>query len=162
MGLYGSALFFQCPELSGEKMNLHKLRDNASRKIGKSAFASALAWMLACAPQAVQAQTNSQAQKPKSVSNAAAGSATSAASQGGEKSSGAGGPHEGIKVHGHWSIDIRKPDGTLVKHNEFENALQDDGKSFLAQSLARVAPVLTWNIQLIAGNAIASSCASDQ
>jgi len=26
-------------------------------------------------------------------------------------------------VHGHWTIDVREPDGTLVSHNEFENAL---------------------------------------
>jgi hypothetical protein len=30
---------------------------------------------------------------------------------------------EGIKVHGHWAIDIRNPDGALVSHHEFENAL---------------------------------------
>lgn len=143
-------------------MNLGKLIRNATRKFRKSAFASALAWMLACAPQAVQAQTRSQAQKPKPGSNAAAGSATSAARQGGEKSSGAGGPHEGIKVHGHWSIDIRNPDGTLVKHNEFENALQDDGKSFLARTLARSSPVGTWDVQLIAGAAIAAGCVNGQ
>jgi hypothetical protein len=30
---------------------------------------------------------------------------------------------EGIKVHGHWAIDIRNPDGALVSHHEFENSL---------------------------------------
>ena len=34
-----------------------------------------------------------------------------------------GAQKEGIKVHGHWTIDIRNPDGTLAQHHEFENAL---------------------------------------
>jgi len=40
------------------------------------------------------------------------------------KSEGAGeGTHEGIKVHGHWIIDVRNPDGTLAEHRDFENSL---------------------------------------
>ena len=30
---------------------------------------------------------------------------------------------EGIKVHGHWTIEVRNPDGMLARHVEFENAL---------------------------------------
>src|SRR5437879_3747133 len=37
----------------------------------------------------------------------------------------AGGPQEGIQVHGAWTIDVREPDGTLVEHREFENAFQN-------------------------------------
>jgi hypothetical protein len=37
------------------------------------------------------------------------------------------GQHEGIKVHGHWTIEVRNPDGTLVSHTEFENALVQPG-----------------------------------
>jgi len=33
------------------------------------------------------------------------------------------GNHEGITVHGHWTIEVRNPDGKLVSHTEFENAL---------------------------------------
>ena len=33
------------------------------------------------------------------------------------------GDREGIKVHGHWTIEVRNPDGSLDKHIEFENAL---------------------------------------
>jgi hypothetical protein len=32
-------------------------------------------------------------------------------------------PREGITVHGYWKIDIRNPDGSLVRHVEFENSL---------------------------------------
>jgi hypothetical protein len=34
-----------------------------------------------------------------------------------------GGNHEGIHVHGHWTIEVRNPDGRLVSHTEFENSL---------------------------------------
>ena len=30
---------------------------------------------------------------------------------------------EGIAVHGRWIIDVRNPDGTLVSHQDFENAI---------------------------------------
>jgi len=35
----------------------------------------------------------------------------------------AGGPREGVKIHGHWTIDVRNPDGTLDNHLDFENGL---------------------------------------
>jgi len=31
--------------------------------------------------------------------------------------------HQGITVHGHWIIDVRNPDGTLVEHRDFQNSL---------------------------------------
>src|SRR5438034_4820551 len=31
--------------------------------------------------------------------------------------------HEGIQVHGHWTIEVREPDGTRVSYDEFDNAL---------------------------------------
>jgi hypothetical protein len=48
----------------------------------------------------------------------------------------AGGPQEGIKVHGHWIIDVKNPDGTLVKHNTFENSLVYDGTQYLTALLS--------------------------
>ena len=33
------------------------------------------------------------------------------------------GPHEGITVHGHWTIVVKNPDGTVAARQEFENAL---------------------------------------
>lgn len=44
---------------------------------------------------------------------------------------------EGIKVSGHWTIEVRAPDGRLVSHNEFENALQTQGRESLARFLSR-------------------------
>ena len=31
--------------------------------------------------------------------------------------------HQGIRVHGHWVIDVRNPDGTLAEHRDFQNSL---------------------------------------
>ena len=47
----------------------------------------------------------------------------------------AGGPHEGIQVHGHWSIDIRDPDGKLAQHHEFENSIDPYGQNYLIDLL---------------------------
>jgi hypothetical protein len=33
------------------------------------------------------------------------------------------GSHEGITIHGHWTIEVHNPDGSLVRHVEFENSL---------------------------------------
>ena len=44
-------------------------------------------------------------------------------------------PSEGIQVHGHWTIEIRDPDGTLVSHREFDNALTTDAGENLLPDL---------------------------
>jgi hypothetical protein len=43
-----------------------------------------------------------------------------------------------IKVHGHWLINVRNPDGTLADHREFENslAINSGGDAFLIGLLA--------------------------
>ena len=43
---------------------------------------------------------------------------------------------EGIKVHGHWTIDVKNPDGTIASHHEFENALQFAGQFALSGLLS--------------------------
>ena len=61
-----------------------------------------------------------------------------------------GGRQEGIKVHGHWTIEVRNPDGTVVTHREFENALiSGDGNAFLAQILGRQNTVGAWQVLLL-------------
>ena len=52
---------------------------------------------------------------------------------------------DGIKVHGHWTVDIRNPDGTLASHNEFENACVDCGQA-LGAVLTRQASVTEWRV----------------
>src|SRR2546426_7465271 len=60
-----------------------------------------------------------------------------------------GGQVEGIKVHGHWTIDLRNPDGTLVTHREFENAFNNP--NLLGGFLARQQTPGQW-IVILQGN----------
>ena len=48
---------------------------------------------------------------------------------GGEK--GNSSTHQGVKVHGHWVIDVKNPDGTLAQHRDFENSLESTAPGFL-------------------------------
>ena len=59
-----------------------------------------------------------------------------------------GAPREGIKVHGHWTIEVREPDGRLVSHREFENALVDQGQGLLAELLGRGVSNPIWLVRL--------------
>jgi hypothetical protein len=59
-----------------------------------------------------------------------------------------GGPSEGITVHGHWTIEIRHRDGTLVERKEFENALGEAGPLFLSAFLGRQWSPGLWNVKL--------------
>jgi len=64
----------------------------------------------------------------------------------------ANGTHEGIKVHGHWTIEVRNPDGKLVTHREFENSLVvgggDNGSVFLAGLLRGTTTLGAWEVTL--------------
>jgi hypothetical protein len=63
------------------------------------------------------------------------------------------GQREGIKVHGHWVIDLRNPDGTLASHTEFENSLDPGyGALGLAQILSREVRVTGWAVRLAPGS----------
>jgi len=81
--------------------------------------------------------------------------ALSAAPAMAQASKSGGGPQEGIKVHGHWSIEVRDPDGSLVSHHEFENALvvgggPSSGDALLAGLLAGTyGRVREWYVSLI-------------
>lgn len=44
--------------------------------------------------------------------------------------------NQGLKMHGHWIIDIKNPDGTLAQHREFENSIQYDGQNYLVGLLS--------------------------
>jgi hypothetical protein len=57
-----------------------------------------------------------------------------------------------IKVHGHWTIDVRNPDGSLASHNEFENALVANGATLLSGLLAHNGnTALGWVVYLDGG-----------
>jgi hypothetical protein len=67
------------------------------------------------------------------------------------------GPSEGIKVHGHWIIEVRNPDGKVVTHREFENSLSFEfGGVLLTAVLGRQNSVGAWAIAMDAPLAPAS------
>ena len=43
---------------------------------------------------------------------------------------------DGIQVHGHWTVTVSNPDGTVDAAHEFENSLTIPGASFLTALLA--------------------------
>ncbi len=64
-------------------------------------------------------------------------------------SSPAGASQEGIKVHGHWIIEVRNPDGTLAEHREFDNAFNTSvGADLLIKILSRQNSVGAWRVLL--------------
>ena len=63
-----------------------------------------------------------------------------------------GGQVEGIKVHGHWIIDVRNPDGKLVTHREFVNELASG--LLLQQILTRFYTPGLWEIDLMTNDGI--------
>ncbi len=63
-----------------------------------------------------------------------------------------GGPKEGIKVHGHWTIEVRNPDGKVVTSREFENALTVDGADVLVRMLMRTSKAGEWQMLLRGGS----------
>ena len=68
------------------------------------------------------------------------------------------GMNTGIKVHGHWIIEVRNPDGSPVTHREFENQIQIAGVATLAGLLARAASPGAWAIGL--GDAVSPPCSA--
>ncbi len=64
-----------------------------------------------------------------------------------EVASASGGEYgEGINVHGHWTIEVRDPDGRLVEHREFENALSPNGDIVLARIIAGISTIGHWQL----------------
>ena len=74
----------------------------------------------------------------------------SEAAKAGDEVSGDG-SREGIKVHGHWTIEVRNYDGTLDTHREFENSLAGGGDYALSTVFARTNSVGLWQINLRGG-----------
>ena len=64
---------------------------------------------------------------------------------------------EGIKVHGHWVIEVRNPDGSLVERRDVQNGLAIAGGPLLAGLLTRGLSAGYWTIVLAGGPT--SACA---
>ena len=70
------------------------------------------------------------------------------------------GMQEGIKIHGHWTIEVRNPDGKVQSHTEFQNSLQGNGPLILANLLSgQVSSGGGWAIVLGNVNNSLSPCA---
>ncbi|MBF8265772.1 MAG: hypothetical protein HW384_1636 [Dehalococcoidia bacterium] len=67
---------------------------------------------------------------------------------------------EGIKVSGHWTIEVREPDGRLVSRQEFENALMTLGAESLAGFLAREQTTGWWRLNLNGTSSTSHACLS--
>lgn len=118
------------------KTSLTQVTDIA--KLLKNFVVLVMVWSLTAAPQMTLAQNATPAKAKQGPARPAAE----------RESENRGAPHEGIKVHGHWIIDVKTPDGKLVSHHEFENSLQDGGRKLLTLALARKLSLGTWDIVL--------------
>ena len=152
--------------------------NNTIKKLAGVAGRLLLAYLLVFAPSVWAGQKQSANENPEPARKAAAESsrekpslaATSTRAQTGdvqgEKSENAAaeekpsgdGKHEGIKVHGHWTIEVRNPDGSVVTHREFENSLQPSGATALASLLTGVVPVGPWEIRVNGSASTPSPC----
>src|ERR1700749_3384665 len=54
---------------------------------------------------------------------------------------------EGIKVHGHWILDLKDKDGKLIEHRDFHNALNVSGGDTLAKLITGLAAGSALQIQ---------------
>jgi hypothetical protein len=59
------------------------------------------------------------------------------------------GPSEGIQVHGHWVIEVRERNGTLVTRRAFENALVPvAGQQLIGETLGGWLTIGAWTVYL--------------
>jgi hypothetical protein len=79
---------------------------------------------------AQQSTNNTAASKATAAPfTVATGHAVSAVAEEDEKAHSAKPGGEGIKVHGHWVLEVKNPDGKLVERREFNNSLVSGGAS---------------------------------
>ncbi|MGA7855707.1 MAG: hypothetical protein WCA15_20475 [Candidatus Acidiferrales bacterium] len=107
--------------------------------------ASTIALIL-CGAAATLAQSASSAPAVQSAKHAAP--ARTSAEAPAKATAPTKGMNSGIKVHGHWTIDVLNHDGTLAKHVEFENGLTLVGAEALPLILGRTATPGAWAIGL--------------
>jgi hypothetical protein len=108
-----------------------RMRSSAQR------FSVAAILLLVCASQPAYTQQSAALTKPTTVARSLATAA--AEEEGPAKPATPGG--EGIKIHGHWIIDLRNPDGKLVEHRDFYNSLVTGGATLSGDQI--IAALLT-------------------
>ncbi len=66
--------------------------------------------------------------------------------------------HQGVRMHGHWTIDIVNPDGKRAQHHEFDNSIQYDGQNFLIGLMSGYGAAGQYAIYMYAPNGDTSPC----
>jgi hypothetical protein len=120
-------------------MKMLSLRFETRTPFWRVALGMVLAWALALGPGMSAVQEKSEGQKAVPVKAAQKLVNPKVAES-------AKGPQEGIKVHGHWVIEVRNPDGKLVTKREFENALESG--SVLSEILTHTYTTGPWIVSL--------------
>jgi hypothetical protein len=106
-------------------MKLRIVKRNSQFRSSLAGVCSVLLMLGAGQPGFGQQSTSAAAQT--ATPRAAPTAGQTAAAERESPSSGKPG-NEGIKVHGHWVIDVKNPDGSLAGHRDFENSLADGGQ----------------------------------
>ena len=122
-------------------MRMLSLRLETCVPVSRVALTAVLVWALVLGPGMTAAQEKSDGQKA-----ARAKAAQKPANANVPESEGAKGPQEGIKVHGHWVIEVRNPDGTVATRREFENAYVPS--ALLPRILARIRTPEFWFVDI--------------
>jgi len=65
---------------------------------------------------------------------------------------------ERIEVVGHWTIEVRNPDGSVAATHEFHNALTESGRETLSRLLAGDAVQGLWELGLEGTSSASSPC----
>jgi len=66
--------------------------------------------------------------------------------------------NEGLKIHGHWVIDVQDPDGTPSSHQEFENSVTTGGQALLIGLLAGYVVPADYEIFLQSTSSTSAPC----
>jgi hypothetical protein len=70
----------------------------------------------------------------------------------------ANGTHQAVQMHGRWTIDVKKPDGTISQHREFENAITASGMDYLIGLLTATYLPNEYMIALTPSSGASSMC----
>jgi hypothetical protein len=97
-------------------MKIFSFQFETATPFRRVALGVVLVWALALAPGTSAAQEKSDGEKAVRAKPTQKPANSNPAKSEGEK-----GSYEGIKIHGHWVIEVRNPDGKVVTRREFEN-----------------------------------------
>jgi hypothetical protein len=129
-------------------MRTNDTQKSVSRITGRALLLAALLAMVfsvnAGSAQSSAAPKSTPGANPAALAKPAATPAKETAAPG-EKEKTAKGPHEGIVVHGHWTIVVKNRDGSADKQVEFENSL-------VTTNLANMAAGPAFLFALLSGN----------